>query len=91
MEMQLDYNFELSPPRLSEFIRRLRQYSVWVGIALMKFKVNLLDVRRHVFVGVRLHVDGPLVGMAVLLAFLAEVTGHVAVDYRLYYSQTLEV
>lgn len=89
--MQLDDDFELSPARLGQLIRRLRHDPVRIGVALVEFEVNLLNVSGHVLVGVWLHINSPLMGMSVLLAFLAEVTRHVAVYYRFYYSKALEV
>lgn len=82
MEVDLDDNLKLSPPCLRQLIRRLGDDPVWIGVALMQFEVHLLDVSWHVFVLIGLHVDRPLVSVAVLFSLFPEVTRYVAVYYR---------
>lgn len=85
MKIYLDDNFKLSPSCFSELIRRFGDYPVWVGIALMQLEMHFFYVNRHVFIGVGLHIDCPLVSMPVFLSFLAEISSNVTIDNRFYY------
>lgn len=90
VEVDFDDDFELSPASFADFIRRLRDDSVRRLVALVQLEVDLLDERLQVFVVVRLHVNRPLMSVAVFLSLGIERSRHISVNNRLYFGDSLK-
>jgi hypothetical protein len=90
VKVDLNDHFELSPPSLADLIRRLRNYPIWILVALMELEVDFLNISLHIFVQVRSDVDSPFVSVSILLAFLAKCPRNISINDRLHFSHSLQ-
>lgn len=84
------YYFKLSPSCLSNFIWRFCYYSIWIRIALMKFKMYFLYVKWHIFIVIRFDIYNPLMCVSIFFSLLTKVASYISIDYRFNYSNSLE-
>lgn len=90
IKINLDNNFKFSPPCFSNLIWWFKNYPIWFRIAIMKFKVNFLDIRGHVFIVKRFNINSPLVCVAIFFPFLAEIPSDISINNRFRYCHSLQ-